>query len=352
MKFMTIGSAEPLNIKREGTMKNYMKRGLLAAAFFAAGLSPAAAETVLKVSNFLPPNHTWQHALEAWSEELKAKTNGELSLEIFPAGQLGPPPRQYQIVTNGLADMAIILYSATPGRFPLTELAGLPLTSPSEGNSSEIMSRRLTELAPEYLAQEHPDTKILWMAVTPPLKLSTTTVDVTKPEDIKGLRVRYAGKTFQEILETFGASPMNIGPAETVDALSKGVADGAMFPFEATKSFNLGPIVHYTLEPGLASAPFGLVMSQAVYDGLSPELQKAIDETVGPERAAAFGKSWDEGEADGRQYMVDNGVKIETLSGDQLTPFREAVAPIIKASIASVDDSGKPGSAFYEAYTK
>lgn len=333
-------------------MNKRIATSLLAAAFIAIGLSPAAAQTTLKVSSFLPPNNAWQKALEAWGAELKEKTAGDIALEIYPAAQLGPPNRQYQLVTNGVADIAVILHSATPGRFPVTELAGQPLTFPSEGKTSAIMSRRLTELAPEFLAQEHNDTKILWMAVTPPLKLHTTKTDVTSVGDIKGLRVRYAGKVFQQMLDTFGASPMAVPPGETVDGLSKGVIDGAMFPYEATKSFNLGPVVRYSLEPGLATATFALVMNQSVFDGLSDASKKVIEETTGPQRAETFGAMWDASEADGRQYMLDNGVTIETLSAEQLKPFQTAVAPIVKEAVSQVDAAGKHGSEFLSAYTK
>ncbi|MBX4926432.1 TRAP-type C4-dicarboxylate transport system substrate-binding protein [Rhizobium binae] len=333
-------------------MNRYLAGGIAAVTLLLAGTAPASAQTTLKVSSFLPPNNAWQKELEAWGEKLKEKSKGELTLEIFPAAQLGPPNRQYQLVTNGVADIAVILHSATPGRFPMTELAGQPLTFPSTGKTSEIMSRRLTELAPKYLAAEHPDTKILWMAVTPPLKLHTTKTDVTTVGDVNGLRVRYAGKVFQEILEAFGAAPLPIPPGETVDALSKGVADGAMFPYEATKSFNLGSVVKYSLEPGLASATFALVMNQSVFDGLSPDDQKIIEETTGPARAEAFGRRWDASEADGRQYMVDNNVKIETLSDEQIAPFKQAVEPIVKKAVDAVDAAGKPGGAFIAAYTK
>ncbi|MBD8892194.1 TRAP transporter substrate-binding protein [Roseibium litorale] len=333
-------------------MRKFISGGLAAAVLFAAGLMPAAAQTTLKASHFLPPNHAWQKVLEAWGEELKEKSKGEIVLEIYPAAQLGPPNRQYQLVTNGVADLAVVLHSATPGRFPVTELAGQPLTFPASGQSSEFMSHRLTELAPEFLAQEHPGTKILWMAVTPPLKLHTTNTDVTSVDDLKGLRVRYAGKVFQQMLESFGAAPLPIPPGETVDALSKGVADGAMFPYEATKSFNLGSVVKYSLEPGLASATFALVMNQESFDALSPENQKLIEEMSGPARAEAFGRLLDESETDARQYMIDNKVKIETLSDSQLAPFKEKVQPLVNEAVAAVDGAGKSGSAFLAAYTK
>lgn len=314
-------------------------------------MSAAEAET-LKVSSFLPPNHVWNHAIEAWGEEINALSNGEFDVEIFPAGQLGPPPRQFDLVRSGGADIAVILHSATPGRFPMTELAGLPLTHPSSGDSSAITSRRLTELAPDYLAAEHPDTRILWMAVTPPLKVHMSNTDLSDISAMKGKRIRYAGATWQSIIQTLGGSPVPVPPAEAADAMSKGVVDGACFPFEATKSFDLAPVTKYSLEPGLAAAPFALVMSQARYDGLSPELQSIIDETTGPDRAEWFGKMLDEGENAGRQYLVDGGVTMVSLSEDQISGLKSDFAPIVDAAVASAGKTSVAAADFLTAYTE
>ena len=323
-----------------------------AAALTLASVASASAAETLKVSSFLPPNHTFQKMLEQWSDELKEKSGGELSLEIFPAGQLGPPPRQFELVQQGAVDMAIVLHGATPGRFPMTALAGLPLSYPSAGQTSAITSRRLTELAPEYLAAEHAGTKIMWMAVTPALKIHTKSADPSDIENLRGLRIRYAGSVWQQIIEALGASPLPVPPAETADSLAKGIIDAASFPFEATKSFDLAPVVKYSMTPGLASATFAVVMNQARYDKLSPELQKLIDETTGPDRAEAFGKMWDIGEEEGRQYMVDGGVDIVKLSDEQFGKLKTMLEPTVDSSIKAVADTGKPAQAFVDAYTK
>ncbi len=323
----------------------------LALALGAASIGAASAET-LKVSSYLPPNHTFQKMLELWSAELSEKSGGQLSLEIFPAGQLGPAPRQFEMVAEGAVDMAIILHGSTPGRFAVTELAGLPLSYPSTGQNSAITSRRLTELAPEFLAAEHPGTKILWMAVTPALKVHTSTVEPNAIDKFKGLRIRYAGSTWQQIIEALGAAPLPVQPGETADALSKGIVDGTSFPFEATKSFDLAPVIDYSMEPGIASATFAVLMNQEAFDKLSPELQKLIDETTGPDRAEAFGVMWDAGEAEGRQYMIDGGVTMTTLPDAEYAKLRELLAPITEAALNAVEASGKPARAFLAAYTE
>ena len=322
---------------------------LAIAASFAVGTVQAEQ---LKVSNYLPPNHLFQKMLESWSDELNEKSGGELSFDIYPSSQLGPANRQYDLVTNGVADIAVILISATPGRFPMTELAGQPMTYPSTGADSASMSRRLTELAPTYLADEFDGTRILYMAMTPPLKLHTAKKKITKLEDIQGLRIRYAGQVFQDMLSAFGASPLPVAPGDTSDGLSKGIIDGATFPYEATKSFDLGPVLSYSMMPGLASAPFAVIMSQEKYDSLSPDLQKLLDETGGPDRAEAFGAMVDAGEAESEDYLIKNNVEIVTLSDEEQARLREAVHPLVQSAIDRVAATGKPAQEFYDAWSE
>lgn len=323
----------------------------IAVAVQVGAVQTALAET-LKISTFVPPKHAFNRMLEAWGNELAEKSGGALTVEIFPAGQLGPPPRQFDLVRSGGADVSVVLHGATPGRFPMSELAGLPLTSPAAGNASAISSRRLTELAPEYLAEEHAGTKILWMAVTPPLMFHVKGFDPSDLSNFEGKRIRYAGAVWQQIIEAMGASPVPVPPAEAADAMAKGVVDGATFPFEATIPFDLAPVSNYTLLPGIASATFSVVMSQATYDRLSPELQALIDETTGPDRAEAFGAMWDGGEAHGREYMEKGGVEVVTLSDEAVAEMRARVNGIVGSMVGDVDGKGMPGSAFLAAYTE
>jgi TRAP-type C4-dicarboxylate transport system substrate-binding protein len=324
-----------------------------AVAVIAAASTPSAtlAET-LKVSTFVPPKHAFNRMLTAWGKELSEKTGGELTIDLFPAGQLGPPPRQYDLAATGAADIAVVLTATNPGRFPMAELAALPLSYPSAGTDSEISSQRLTELADKYLAAENPGTKVLWMAVTPPLKINMSGETAHSLADLAGKRIRYAGKVFKTMVERLDASPVPVPPAKVSESLSKGVIDGATFPYEAVMAFDLGDVVKYSIEPGMASAVFSVVMNEAKFNSLKPEHQKLILETTGSARAKAFGAMWDEGEAKGRKYVISKGVEIVKLEGAELEKLTAMVKPIIEDTIKAVDASGKPGREFFDAYTK
>jgi TRAP-type transport system periplasmic protein len=312
----------------------------------------ASAETAeLKVSHFLPPNHTFQKAMVLWSDELEKQSDGRLKLRIYPAGQLGGGPnRQFDAARNGVVDIAISLHGATPGRYSMTELASLPFVSPSAGNASTVASRRLSELAPD-LAREHEGLRILWMAVTPPLMFHSKT-PIRAIADFKGKRIRYAGVQFKNIIDSLGAVPLLVPPQETQDGLAKGIIDAATFPYEGAASFDIATVAKYTLEPGVSSATFAVVMNPAKYASLPDELRSLIDKTTGPDAAAKFGAMWDEAERDGKTAMLAKGTQVSTLAKDQLDGMKAIFKPQIDTAISEVDAQGKPGRKFFEAYLK
>ncbi|MBV9556710.1 MAG: TRAP transporter substrate-binding protein [Pseudolabrys sp.] len=324
----------------------------LAIGFTALAGSQAGAQTIeLKVSHFLPPNHTFQKAMVAWGQKLEAESGGRLKLQIYPAGQLGGGPnRQFDAARNGISDIAISLHGATPGRYAMTELASLPFAAPSGGATSAVMSKRLSELAP-MLAAEHEGLRILWLAVTPPLMFHSVK-PIQKVDDFKGLRIRYAGIQFKNIIDALGAVPLLVPPQETQDALAKGIVDAATFPYEGAASFDIGTIAKNTLEPGVSSATFAVVMNPAKYDSLPADLKALIDKGSGPDAAAAFGAMWDEAEKEGKQNLLSKGVKVSTLPDGELKKMKELFAGQIDAAIAAVEKQGKPGRDFYTKYIK
>ena len=273
-------------------------------------------------------------------------------LKVYPAGQLGGGAnRQFDSCRNGVVDLAFSMHAATPGRYSTTELVSLPYAAPSDGDLSAIASKRLTELAPTYLAQEHQGLKILWMAVTPTMKYHSKK-PLPKIEDFKGVKVRYAGVQYKHMVEALGGVPLPVPPPETQDALSKGIVEAAMFAFEGGASFNIEQVVNYSLEPGVSGLTMALVMNPAKYDALPADLKALIDKTTGPQAAWKFGKAFDQAELDGKEKFLAKGVKLVTTPPDELAKMKKLFAPQIDAAVADVDKQGRAGKKFYEAFTK
>ncbi len=325
---------------------------LAAAVAIAAG--GAQAETItLKLSHFVPPQHTFHKWVVGWSERIEKESGGRLKFEIYPNGQLvGPPNRQLDAARNGIVDIAWVLHGVTPGRYPMTELANLPFTFPSKGVDLPEMAKRLTELAPKYLAAEHTGLHILFLNQAPPVLLFSKE-PIKTLADYKGKKIRYASITNKQMLEALGAAPMLIPPSDAQDALSKGIVDGAVFPHEAGLAYDLVTAVKYAIEPPIASATFAMVMNPAKYNSLPPDLRALIDKETGVNGAMSMAAAYAAQEKFARELLTTKrGLQILTLPPDEVTKLKELSKPIIDKAIDDLEKQGKPAKEFFAAYTK
>jgi TRAP-type C4-dicarboxylate transport system substrate-binding protein len=325
---------------------------LAAAVAFSASTARADDPIVLKLSHFVPPQHAFHKWVVGWTEKIEKESGGRLKFEIYPNGQLvGPPNRQFDAARNGITDIAWCLHGVTPGRYPMTELANLPFTWPSQGADLPEMAKRMTELAPKYLAAEHQGLHILFMNMANPVVIYSRT-PIKTLDDYKGKKIRYASITNKFMLEAVGAVPMLVPPQESQDALSKGVVDGAGFPHEAGFAYDLVSVSPYAIEPPLASATFAMVMNPAKYNSLPPDLRAILDKESGVAGAMSFGKAWQDFEKFARDAEIKKGLQIITLSPADVAKMKELAKPIVQNALDAQEKAGHPAREFFAAYTK
>lgn len=120
---------------------------------------PASAETTLRVSNWLPPSHPIvRDILTPWGEQVKAATDGRVTVEIMTS-PIGKPPAQFDLIRSGAADVGYGVHGYTPGRFKLTPIVEGPFLS----DSAEALSVGYWRVQEAMLdaADEHNGVKLL-----------------------------------------------------------------------------------------------------------------------------------------------------------------------------------------------
>ena len=334
-------------------MQNLLKACALAAALvFSVGNARAEDPITLKLSHFVPPQHAFHKWVVGWTQKIEQESGGRLKFEIYPNGQLvGPPNRQFDAARNGIVDIAFCIHGVTPGRYPMTELANLPFVWPSQGADLPEMAKRMTELAPKYLAAEHTGLHILFMSMANPVLLYSK-VPIRTLEDYKGKKIRYASITNKQLLEALGAAPMLIPPPEAQDAIAKGIVDGATFPHEAGFAYDLVTVAKYAIEPPVASATFAFVMNPAKYNSLPPDLRAILDKEAGVAGAMSFGKAWQDFEKFARDTEIKKGLEIITLPDGEVTKMKAISKTIVENALAAQEKAGQPAREFFAAYTK
>jgi len=324
-------------------------RRLLLGALTAAALSSPfaaaqAADVTLRVHHFLPPvANTQTKVLEPWKKEVEQASGGRIAIEIFPAMQLGgKPPQLIDQARDGVVDIVWTLPSYTPGRFPTTAVFELPFMV----STAEATTQAVQEFYEKNLRDEYADIHPLMFHVHARGVIHTKK-PVAKIEDLEGLKIRAPSRSIGKALETMGATPVFMPVPALPEALSKGVVDGAVIPWEITIPLKISELVDNHLEipgpRGLYTSVFVLAMNKAKYEGMPADLRKILDDHTGMHMAKWVGKVWDEIEAPGLAKAKQSGT-VRGLSADQVERMRNVTASVRGDWIAEMNKMGKDGA--------
>lgn len=324
--------------------------GLMTAVLM--GTSAAAQEVTLRLHQFLPAQaNVPAHILDVWADKVEADSNGRIKIDRFPAMQLGgTPPQLIDQAIDGVADIIWTVAGYTPGRFPQLEVFELPFIS----TNAEATSRAYWELAEERMMDtDFAAFKPLGLWVHGP-GLIHSSRPVVEVGDLNGLKLRAPTRTTTTLFTGLGATSVGMPVPAVPEALSKGVIDGAVIPWEVVPALKIHELVdNHTEFTGatLYTTAFIFAMNQGSYDALPDDLKAVIDANSGMEFSAFAGRTMEEYDAPGRALAVDGGNNIIELTPEQVDAWRAASQPTIDAWIAEADAAGIDGTGLYEAAT-
>ncbi len=317
-----------------------MRIGVLALAIGAVLATTAvrAAEFEFRLAHYLPPTHNQSvNVLPDWIGRIEEQSQGRISIEQFPAGQLLGIQEIFDGVRTGVAEIGWGLPAIQASRFPRTQMLELPF----QFTSAEQASRVAMQLADEgLLAGEFDGVELLVLHTHSPAQLHTRLVGAMVPQTLTGLRMRFASPGIRAMLAAYGAEPVGVPAPQVYENLEQGVLDGVAFPYEAMKGLRLGEQVQYHIEVGLYVLPFYLIMNRQAFDGLPDDLQQVILDNSGVDEAVRVGQSWDAEDARGRAYVEELGNEIIVPGTAQRQMWMDAVAPAVDEIIAALEEDG------------
>ncbi len=308
--------------------------------------------TTLSVSLFTPPSSDLNRLFRTIDEALAAETDGQLALELFEASQMGPAPRQFDLVRQGVADISVALLGLTPGRFPRMELLDMAGVIDSGGGADVAapISAAVLDLADSHLSDELAGVRLLNITVLPnPIIL--TADEITSLDQLQNQRIRHPGPAHSRTLEALGAVPTFVPSTEMSEALARGTVDGVLTGYAGLRSFHLLDSAQYVIELASGGMTFAVVMNQDAYDSIPEELRPAFDRHFGPEGQGEWGRLLAQGEVDAREQMIEAGAIVRSLSDEDAAAFAEISAGLRDEAAAALDADGRDGTGFLEALT-
>jgi len=315
-------------------------RFLCIAIIVLTSISSVQAETVLRLSNWVPPSHTvTRDILTPWMEDVARVTEGRVTIDALKT-PLGKPPAHFDIARDGMADIAIGVHGYTPGRFVLSQIAELPFLS----DSSEVLSVAYWRVHEAYLAKagEHDGVHLLGLWTHGPGHIFNGRREITSLDKLDGLKFRVGGGLVSQIAEALGTVAVPAPATKSYELLSNRVADGIYFPVESIVFFKLAGLMRYgTLVPGgLYNSSFFLVVNERSWQAIDAADRAAIMSVSGEHLARRAGRAWDQADSMGMQTLTGAGVSMSVMSSGSITELKHRLAFAERNWVAQASERG------------
>ena len=267
-----------------------LRKVLVAAAgvvLIQTGTSQAADQ--VKVASFVSPKSIGvTKVIKPWMDRVKADIGGKVELKGFWGGSLGKSPvKQYELVKNGVADIAWILPGYTAGQFPEMQIIELPFLV-NNAEEAGLVVQRLHDAGHQTgLGQ----VKLLGAWATSPNSLFLNK-PVKSVADLKNLKIRNAGSVGGYWLGQIGAVPQTMSAPKMTVALNRGTIDGGQQGWTGMRTFKAMNLVTHVMDLPLGAIPFFLGMNKKKWDGLPKDVQASFLKQGGETIARAGGKAY------------------------------------------------------------
>jgi TRAP-type C4-dicarboxylate transport system substrate-binding protein len=203
----------------------------------------------------------------------------------------------------------------------------------------------------DFQGNEYSDVQVLGAWVHGPGVIHSQN-GVNTLEDMQGLTLRGPTRIINDLLGELGAEPVGMPLPAIPEAISRGVVQATVIPWEVTTAIRLSELVsnhtEFSGNEALYTAAIVLVMNKPRYEGLPEDLRAILDEQSGAALSTfASQVMWDM-DAPAREIAVNAGNTITTLDQAEVDRWKAASQPVIDRWVSDMGDQGIDGAALIE----
>lgn len=329
------------------------RTALLAAAALCLAATPALAQKVMRIAHLNPESPFESHSgamASVFKSLVESGTNGSVTIELFPNGQLGKDDEVIQMVKDGLVESSINSAGGIAPHYELIGIFDVPFAFPNIAKAHEVMN--LESEFGQLLAadiEEKTGVKVLGLLDSGGFfAISNSKRPITSVADMEGLKIRTMTlPTHEAIISSLGGQPTPLPWAEVYTALQTGVADGQMNPIPIIAFAKFQEVQDYLTITNHIITPYVWLVNAEFYDGLTDEERYVIDYAAKVAVDAGRGISRIIEASDKGLPALAESMNVNALGAAELEEFRTAAQPAVTALIA--ERFGEDGTVMLEA---
>ncbi|WGE33523.1 TRAP transporter substrate-binding protein [Actinobacillus genomosp. 1] len=280
-----------------------------------------AAETSFRFGYEAPRSDSQHIAAKKFNELLQQKSNKELKLSLFPDSTLGNAQTAISGVRGGTIDLAMSSSSNFTGLASELNVIDIPFIFKDRSHAYQVLDGEIGQTLLAKLEAHGLKGLAFWEVGF--RGFTNSKHPVTKPEDIKGLKVRTnQNPMYIKAFSILGANPVPMPLSELYTALETKAVDAQEHPIGIVWSAKLYEVQKYFSPTNHGYTPLIVVMNKAKFDALPAEQQKALSEA-----ALEAGKYQRQLNLDNEQGIIEKMKKagVEFVETLDTAPFKAAV---------------------------
>jgi len=236
-----------------------------------------AEEVSLKMAHFAAESHPAHQAALQFAENVEERTGGDVTVELYPANELGAPPEQLEQTVLGVVDMNLPTQGGLDKYVKAFGTVMTPFAFGSYEEAHSILDGPFYEWVAPQLEEEGLVMLSNWEYGF--RHITNSAKPIESPADVEGLKLRTPPELqIVAALEALGASTTQIAFPELPNALNQGVVDGQENPISVIYHYNLDEFQDHLALTHHVYNSMVHVINKDTWDSLSEEQQGIVRE--------------------------------------------------------------------------
>ncbi|MCI8375016.1 MAG: TRAP transporter substrate-binding protein DctP [Lachnospiraceae bacterium] len=264
---------------------------------------------------------TWT---ERFKEEVEANSNGRITVEIYPSGQLGSVEENLSGLLNGSLEMTVANINSLNNIYGDTMVFSCPALFRNEAQCDAVLAG---EWGQSFFTSvgEKSGIHVLAAFCNGMRCFTSTNKELTTVDTAKGVTFRVMqSEVCEKMVEAIGANPVPMAGSEMYTALQNGTVDGQENPPVNILNDKTYEVQKYMVMDKHIASIVTFAVSESFLNGLPEDLKQVVIDAankVTPEASAVCARLNEEGVAKLEEY----GMTVYTPTDEELEDWHEAM---------------------------
>ena len=269
------------------------------------------------------------------AEAVEERSGGSIRCEFRPGNELGGAADTVEMISGGANILQTVSADFTSDYgCPDMMLCNIFYTFDSVEKTLEFSNSDIFKGMCDKVAEG--GIKVLDLAwIEAPRQLMSTR-PVQSFADLKGLKVRVPGFVYADFWDACGAVGTSVGLSDAYSALSSGILEATETNLESLYSYSMQEVCPYCTLTAHTTAPGCFLMSQKIWEELTPEQQTIMSEEA-YNAGLWFSEQQLEGQDIAKKALEEAGVTFYTLSEEDMAALKQVALEQVKSYVTTYD---------------